>query len=290
MDIIYRDLKTIELANVFNLFKYLDGGFVLESINNEKTDYVDILNAYFKYRQSQNPSYSLRAFSRDIGIHHRTVSSILKRGRPLPYEFVAGVLKGISLTDEQQSVFYKTVIADRQTKDPLNHEEFQVINPIESQKILEDENHYVFLALIQLKTFQSYLQWIANKMDLSIEKVEDIIERLIDYKLIARSEDGQLVRTSNRLVTEHHNKSDILQRSHQNILKNTIDDIPVVSHMSRHLSTQYLRLNTNQIEALRLLIEKFQDEVSEQIENEHATEVYRLNIQLMPMTEKENSK
>lgn len=263
---------------------------MLEETITKNKDYVDILNEYFKHRQSQNPSYSLRAFSRDIGIHHRTVSSILKRGRPLPLEFVAGVLKGIPLNDEQQSIFYKTVIADRQSKDPLNLEDFQVINPIESQKILEDENHYVFLAIIQLKSFQSDLSWIAKKMDLSVEEVDDIIERLIDYKLISRDENQKLVRTAHRLVTEHHNKSEILQRSHQNILRNTIDDIPKISHMTRHLSTQYLRLNTNQIEALRLLIEKFQDEVSEQIENEHATEVYRLNIQLMPMTEKEISK
>ncbi|MEE6249990.1 MAG: hypothetical protein VX583_06285, partial [Bdellovibrionota bacterium] len=53
-------------------------------MENTKAHYIHILMEKLSSRQSRNPSYSLRAFANDIGIHPSSLSQILKGNRGLP--------------------------------------------------------------------------------------------------------------------------------------------------------------------------------------------------------------
>ena len=73
----------------------------------------DAVAAEFQRRRRLNPRFSLRGFSRIVGLHHSTVSRLLRASRPVPARTVkiVGARIGLSRTETAAFAAIEDVVA-----------------------------------------------------------------------------------------------------------------------------------------------------------------------------------
>jgi transcriptional regulator with XRE-family HTH domain len=116
------------------------------------------LNLEFRRRSERNPRYSLRAFARDLGSDHATISQILRGRRTLSSRMV------------------------RQLGSRLRLDPSSIANASEQQTAES------VLRLAQSPGFRVQSRWIATRTGLSVDAVNIAIQRLL--------RDGDLVMAS----------------------------------------------------------------------------------------------
>ena len=65
------------------------------------TDCTALVVEHLRLRQGRNARYSLRAFARDLGVSHSTLSGVLSGRRPASARFVRRVAKSLGLDTQQ---------------------------------------------------------------------------------------------------------------------------------------------------------------------------------------------
>ena len=71
--------------------------------------YIIKLNEVLLARQQLNPRYSLRAYSRDLGIHPSSLSQILRGNRSLPSKYSNPIADRLPLKPEEREEFINSI-------------------------------------------------------------------------------------------------------------------------------------------------------------------------------------
>jgi hypothetical protein len=108
-----------------------------------------LLREEFDRRRSRNPRYSLRAFARQLGTHHSTLSRLLVGGRRLTSERV-------------RSLGARLGLGTRQIAGACLHENMKRV-----------------AALASRPTFRANTRWIATRTGLSIDDVNVALQFLL---------------------------------------------------------------------------------------------------------------
>lgn len=126
------------------------------------------LNRELRRRRSANPRYSLRAFARDLEVHHATLSLIL-RGRRTPSPATAARLaRHVGL--EPDSLDAVRDAFERIAADPAAP--------------LLDWRHFAILQLVHHPDFQPDSRWIAAAFGSTVDFVNLAIQRLLRMGLL----------------------------------------------------------------------------------------------------------
>ncbi|MFM8534191.1 MAG: helix-turn-helix domain-containing protein [Acidimicrobiia bacterium] len=59
----------------------------------------------FERRRRLNPRYSLRGFARAVGVHHSTLSRLLRSRRPVPHRTVSALGRRLGLSRQEVALF-----------------------------------------------------------------------------------------------------------------------------------------------------------------------------------------
>jgi hypothetical protein len=83
----------------------------------------DRISEELRIRQSRNPRYSLRSFARDLGVHHATLSRLLRGARVEP-QTVGSIGRRLGLTDSDMrasvAAEHVAAISDAITRDDFH--------------------------------------------------------------------------------------------------------------------------------------------------------------------------
>jgi uncharacterized protein (TIGR02147 family) len=115
------------------------------------------------------------------------------------------------------------------------------------------------------------------------------VERLVRLELL-EFKNGKYKRTPNALKTSDGFASRALRLSHEQSLRQAIDALAEVSLESRDITSITMAIDPRKIEGAKKLIRDFRRKISEYLEAGEATEVYNLNIQLVPVTKLEQGR
>ena len=114
-----------------------------------------ILATELARRRTRSPRYSLRAFARDLGVDHATLSQILRRRRNLTPQMVRLLGRRLGL------------------------------KPAEIAEACEQQNAETVIRLVASPAFRPDSRWIATRTGLPLDAVNCALQRLIYH--------GQLV-------------------------------------------------------------------------------------------------
>lgn len=240
------------------------------------------LNAHYEVLRKRNPSYSIRAFARKLGITPGTLSLLMLGKRKVSEKMALKIADNLPLGPQERSEilanYLDAKLIKAHTGDYLELSQDQY-------NISAEWQYFAILNLIKTKDFKSDVSWIAQRLGLKKSEVTEALDRLERLGLIKYDEENNIGRQSSKYRTPDEVVSVALKKCHHqglDLAHESLDRDPV---SERDFTTVTFPLNPKKISEAKALIRKFEDDLVDLLEkDDDLTEVYRLAIQLFPLT------
>lgn len=255
--------------------------FVLASASkNSLKNYRVWLMDQFAQKKVRNPSYSLRAYARDLGISPTCLSEVLAKKRDLSKKNVLRISDRLELTPMQTNSLLAQagLKADKQ----LESEEFLQLSE-DTFAVISDWYYFAIIDLCKMKIQSMDAAEITKRLGISSLEVKNAISRLERLKLV-EEKNGNLTATTTTLSTTRNIPSSAIRKYHKqnlNLAEKSIDIDPVEL---REFSSITIPADLSRITEAKDMIMDFKRKLARFLETGGSTEVYTLAIQLFPVS------
>ena len=239
------------------------------------THFSEVIRDQFQNRAVKNPSYSLRAFARDLGLTSGTLSDILMKKKGVSSKKASALAEKLGLESEEQEFFCKLVEANcSRTNEKRKSAESKLwkynTNYIsvsdDYYEIMSEWYHFAIVELVRVKGFKGDNDWIAKRLGISENEVRLAIERLINIGLLEVT-NGKLCQTYDYFVVPSGVPSDAVKKFHKQILAKASEAIYAQKVEERDFSSGFLRVRTADLPMIAAEIKEFKRELSKKIES-----------------------
>lgn len=234
----------------------------------------------FERRSDANPQYSLRAFARDLEIHSGTLSGILNQRRTVGAKLLAQLITKLPLSRAEK----KKILSEMITPTSLRTDKPQLIDE-DILKVIKDWEHYAILAYVQLRKAKHSPGDIAKALGLTHSKVLKALNNLENVGLIKR-EAGKIQVTFKALMTSRGIPSAALREAHEQYIEKAKNALHEVEPIERDITGTTMAISHKNLPKAKELIQQFRLDLCDLLEQGEIDDVYRLNIQLFPLTRK----
>lgn len=254
----------------------------------EQNNFQRGLNEKLAQARSKNPSYSLRSFARKLGLTPGALSSILNGKRRVSPKMALRIVERLTLSPTERVQILKGFggKALHLAKAP------SVQLDMDHYRVLADWYHFAILNLVPLAGFKNDPTWLARRLRIRQSEARLAWERIERLGLVEQDEaTGTWRRQVSSYRTSDEVRSASLRLSHAQSLdlaKRSLeeDDIHV-----RDFNAVTLSLHPDQIPHAKQRIRGFLRELTEELESGARTEVYKICLQMFPLSKslEENS-
>ena len=270
----------------------------------EYTDYRQYIADYYADRKAKT-AFSWQEFAKMAGFSSPVYLKYVSEGRfNLSAEAAARVASAISLADFECDFFVEMVKFDHAKNDDEKRAAFSKMVSIaeshkakivdgESFRFFEDWKNPVLRELAPAMPGAKPLAMAhACRPEVSAAEVSETLNFLVKANLLQKDKDGIYTQTDKIVTSGPMNFAPLalrgLQRQMGEIALGAIEDVP---QNERHFSGLTLGITREAYKKIVQEIADFQKRVIAIATSESATdEVYRLNVQLFPMTKKSVNK
>jgi DNA-binding transcriptional ArsR family regulator len=236
----------------------------------------------FERRCNTNPSYSMRAFARDLEVNSGTLSSILNQRRAVGAKVLSHLMKKLPLSASEKKKILSALIVPP-TAEP---EKWPLIDE-EVLSIIKDWEHIAILAYLQILKAKNSPGDMAKALQLPQAKIMRALTNLEKAGLLKR--DGPRFKITHKsLITSRDIPSPALREAHGQYIDKAKRALTDFSIHERDITGTTLAISNKNLPKAKELIQQFRAELAELLEQGEANEVFRLNIQLFPLTHKKN--
>jgi uncharacterized protein (TIGR02147 family) len=262
--------------------------------------YREILNDYFLLKKEFNPSYSLRAFARDLNIPSSNLVNIINGKLGISKKRAENIADQLNFSRFEKVKFINLVQAEssRSKKERLVASEklsrlHQVLNgkkvPCEDYfKYISEWYYFALLELITTKSFQSNIDWIAKRLKIKKDLAIVALERLERLGLMAK-QDGEYLSKNISIETSFDIPSSSIKKHNTQILnkaKEALWDQPVEE---REFGTLTIAASPEDLDFIKNEIREFKKYIDKKlieraIKRGFTEEVYALCISFFKLT------
>ena len=246
---------------------------------------IDHLKQSFADRCQTNPSYSLRAFSRSIGMDSSTVSALMSGKRPLTLKTARKIVDGLNITNP---AVVQALLVDSLIGEPEETATGYGEMAMEKAEAISSWEHFAILALLELKDLKGQDRTISERLNIPLVTAWGCLQRLERLELIRKGKNGWEL-TGRNMATPSQVPSGALREGHrQNIMKalKSMENDPVEV---RDISGITMAVAAKRLPEARKLIQEFRRTLSAFMEEGKRDMVYRLNIQLFPLSQEKKT-
>lgn len=264
----------------------------------ELTNYRSFLRSKLVEKQKKNPGFSLRAFSRQLGIEAGFLSYVLNGKRDISETMVGQFIEKLQLTEIEARTFQLLVLREKAKSESHRSridsqiQESASGNPdhrdlsLDHFAMISEWYHFAILNLLDLVEFDWSPQNAAKSLGISVETVRLAIERLTSLQLIEVDPMGRLRRTETYLLVEAKKPNEALRRYHEAMFKKNITALSEVDPQDRITRTQNIAFSTEQLPEARKLIDQCirkLDKLSRS--KKKSPEIYHVGFHAFPITQ-----
>ena len=242
--------------------------------------------------QAKNPSYSLRAFASKLKIGAGPLSQILAGSRKVSQK-MAHKLCDALLLDPQERIdvlkhFDRNSNASELTNIPSASLDKAILLNADRFKLVSEWYYFGILSLTQTSNFKSDLSWIAQRLGISKVETSTAIDRLTRLGMLEKKS-GKWTRTTTRYKTNDDVSDLSIRRSHFQSLELAKKSLEQDPSELRDFTTITFPTNPDQLPKAKELLRKFQQDLAAlMMKTKNPTEVYRLSLELFPLTQSPN--
>lgn len=211
-------------------------------------------------------------------IHSGTLSAILKQRRAVGAKVLTHLLKKLPMTAMEK----KKILSELIVSPAAKSEKTSVLD--ENQlRIIKDWEHYAIMAYLQLRKAKKSPADIAKALRLPQSHVLRALVNLEKAELLKR--DGNRYKVTHKSVaTSNEVPSVALREAHAQYIDKAKSALMDFSVHERDITGRTLAIASKNLPKAKELIQQFRSELSELLAAGETDEVYRLNIQLFPLT------
>lgn len=263
---------------------------------------AEILSAKMALKKQKNSAYSTRAFARDLGISAGFLSHVLSGRKNLSVEKAKLLLPFLNLTETERRQFLKAVLlssvdsAKGSESHRLIHEagynqDYQDIE-LDRFQYFNNWYHVAIADLTQCSDFKPELTWIAERLGLDIAIVKTSVERLLRLGVIER-QGSTYKKTHTHVSIPTTDSQTVIRNFHGQMIekaKHNLEKTDVEEFKRRHISGITFTVSPDKIEQAKERIAAFKREMADLSDGEDVTELYQMNVQFFPLTNRREGK
>ncbi len=238
------------------------------------------LQRQFTERCKRNSRYSLRAFAKNLGMDHSSLSQILSGKRSLSKKSTQILCTKLSANSKELQLFG---LAEQ---DSAADEYFQI--EADSFAIMAEWYHAAIMEMTYTQGFKSDAKWMARKLSITTEEVKAAVERLKRLNLL-ELQDGVLRKTKQQLTNQSVVSTSAAHREFQaQIIQKALMAVHECDPSEKDITSMTMAIDEKNLEKARELTRKYRREMCALLEEGQQTRVYNLGIQLYPISQKED--
>ncbi len=248
----------------------------------QQSNISKILTEILTSRKEKNSQYSMRSFANQLEINSGILSQILKGKRRISKKQALKFIEALNLSKEQKEEILEPFLIEEKLEENLHKER----TLFDHQKFLPENlwKVYAILNLVKVQDFKLSTQYISSRLNLDETETSELLSKIFAQRLLAFNDHGKLERTSEAFATLDNKSDPFLKEGHRINCKLAASALEQASVKERDFTSVTLAVNPDKIEQGKCAIRQFQKELSTLLESGTCKEVYKINIQLYPLT------
>lgn len=251
--------------------------------------YLEKLISLYEEKKRLNMRFSKRMFAKHLGLDSSELSAIFKQKRNLPLKKARLVADKLDLSPADSEQFYTSVLSNRKNLSHLRFEKTPDFVEVKENevgfRIISEWEHYALLELTNVKDFTWDYIWISERLGISLNRVEKVVQNLELANVIKVNSKGSYDVHTPQLTTTHDVESKALKLAHKencSLAESAIDNVDL---LKRDLTSITFPMNSHRMPELKKVLKEFRRKILTLMKDEHSDEVYQLNLQLFPLTQ-----
>lgn len=244
----------------------------------EVGSFSEFIKNEYDIRKKRNPKYSLRSFAQKLEIDQSLLSKVLSGKRSLSHTTMNACLQQLDYSDEQISVLLTRFLKNKSYYRTIDED---VLN------IISEWHHFALLELLKLKDIDHSAAYLSQRLNISIQDVEEGLQRLERFEFIAFLRGKYEIHRPNNTWSSLAVTSEARKKLQRELLLKSLDALENVPLEERlHLSYTFAisKDKLQKVKDFLLTVSRQVGRLAE--ENEKYDEVYQLNLALYPITKK----
>jgi len=254
------------------------------------------LRAQLLTRVSKNPSYSVRAFARDLGISHSYLSQILNEKRGLSLRQAVLLSDALNLEKEQKDQLIQLLLENRLSKSAtdanptsldLKREESTVSIDMERFRTVREWYHGAIVEMTSLSQFKADYAWIARRLGVTTLQVKAAVNRLRRIGVL-QTKGRKWSKTKRRFLFPTTSLQEAVNRFHQEMIYKALTALEQKTPSDfeeRDITGITIAIDPKRIPEAKKRIQRFRNQLADFLSKGERSEVYHLNVQLFRLTQ-----
>lgn len=256
---------------------------------------AQFLKAQLLERISQNPSYSVRAFARDLRISHSYLSQILNERRGLSLRQALLLSDVLGLEKENRQLFMQLLLENRAQKSTsgvkapsvdIKAQETTAFMDMDRFRTVKEWYHGAIAEMTALKKFKADYKWIAQQLGITTIQAQSAVKRLRRLGVL-NTKGRRWSKTRRRFQFPTTSLHDAVNLFHQEMIYKalkTLESKTASDFEARDITGITIAIDPKRIPEAKKRIHKFRNQMADFLSKGEPSEVYQLNVQLFSLT------
>jgi uncharacterized protein (TIGR02147 family) len=255
---------------------------------------LSYLNREISCRKTHNPSYSMRAFARDIGLPQSSLANVMSGRQNVSLAKAKRIVQTLGLQSAEKSMFLVAadLLSSRSATSKHNAykrfltEEsmlFSKSTMTESFDLKSDWYYFALEELLRLDDCQHNVAWLSQRLGFSKKKVKEALDHLIALGSIVKKSDKWIVAHSFASVGNGLD-SIAVRHFHGGILAKASQSLQSLNVNERVFGTFVFPIKSENIPKINQTLISFRRELASLYEDTQGDGIYALGTFLVPLT------
>jgi uncharacterized protein (TIGR02147 family) len=263
-------------------------------------NYRNFLKDVLQEKIRKNPTYSLRAFARQLAMSPSHLSRALSGRKRLSVQSARLVSQSLAHSPEEAEHFLALVeiegarsdeakkkIIGRLAKDKRAGSR---VVALETFRAISGWHHFAILSLTTTRGFRADASWIAKRLGIKPLEARLAVDRLIALGLLEKTPKGwRAVNDANIETADDVGSAAIREnhRQHLELAAKALEEVPVELREFQNLS---LSMNLSEMPKAKKMIRAFVKRLNHELETNPGQEIFQMNLQFYLLSKSEKGR
>jgi len=231
-------------------------------------------------RCERNPKYSLRAFAKQLGIYHATLSAIMSGKRPITSATVRKLNKNLGLSPKELDTYLKDITQKSKPRRTVTYSELTQ----DTFNAISEWYYDAIMELVNVETFCNDPRWIANVLSITVSEARIAIETLLRLHLIRIDAAGglHLTKKHSTNILDSNFTNAAMKKYQKQIIEKSSIALDEVSKLNRDHTSTTIAIDPEDLPKIKKIIRNFRYELNAYVQREgvRPKEVYQLQVSI----------
>lgn len=242
--------------------------------------FITFLAKEFQARKNKNTSYSIRSFSKFLGIDQSLLSKVLKGQHELSQTSILKCLTALKVPEAEMANYLRSEFpSSKTTYSSIDEDVFSVIS---------EWYHFAILELFKTTDFIFDIKLISERLNISIEETQLAINRLIKFEFLTLKKGQWALGKPNTYWSDCKTTSKAKKNLQKKLLEKSIVALETVEFEKRDHGSFTVAIDDRMLPEFKEKLQEFRRQMGDYFGKfGERNSVYQLTVSFFPLTKPE---